>query len=148
MTSLKVINRKQIGDFLLEQISKKWYRIIYTERPDHDILMTGSAVTKDFDIDFTFVFARLHLTHHSATFKTLSTDEIILILNRPMVHGVDGFIDDFYKKADIVDSKAIISFEDLNAEGGLVFEASTIRISLNSTSTDRIQPIFYIKRLD
>jgi len=110
--------------------------------------MTGGAVTKDFDIEFTFALKRLHLTHHSSTFKTLSTDEIILVLSRPQVHGVDGFIDDFYAKSDLNKSKIIVSWEDLGDEGGLVFEASTIRLSLNSTSGDTIQPIFYLKRLD
>jgi len=146
---VKIISEKHIGNFLLQQISKKWYRIIYAKTANKNMTMAGAgtAVTEDIPIPFTFVLARLHLTHHSSTFKTLSTDEIILILNRPQVHGVDGFIDDFYKKADIIDSKAIISFEDLNSEGGLVFESSTIRLSLESTLNDTIQPIFYIKEL-
>ena len=129
-------------------MSKKHYRIIYTARPNHDILMTGSAVEKDFDIDFTFVLKRIHLTHHSATFKTLSTDEITLILSRPQVHGVDGAIETIYRKSDLTVSKVMISFEDLGDEGGMVFEPSTLRLSLKSTNTDTIQPIIYIKRLD
>jgi len=145
---LKILSRKQIGDFTLEQVSKKHYRVIYTATENHDIAMTGAAVTKDFDIDFTFVLKRLHLTHHTSTFKTLSTDAMTLILSRPAVHGVDGFIDDFYKKGDLITSKVIVSWEDLGDEGGMVFEASTIRISLNSTSGDTIQPIFYLKRLE
>jgi len=145
---LNLISRKQIGDFTLEQISKKHYRIIYTATVNHDIAMTGAAVTKDFDIDFTFVLKRIHLTHHSSTFKTLSTDEMIIIVSRPQVHDVDGMLETVYRKSDLTVPKVMISFEDLGDEGGMVFEPSTLRLSLNSTSGDTIQPIIYIKRLD
>lgn len=147
---MKIISEKHVGNFLMQQISKKWYRIVYDKTAKRNMTMAGAgtAVTEDMPIPFTFVLARLHLIHHSSTFKTLSTDEIILILNRPQVHGVDGFIDDFFKRSDITKSKYILSFEDVGSEGGLVFEASTICLSLESTLNDTIQPIFYIKRLD
>jgi len=145
---LKILSRKQIGEFTLEQYSKKHYRLIYTGKANRAIIMTGLAVTKDFDIEFAFVLKRLHLNHHTSTLKTYSTDEVILVLSRPQVHGVDGFDDPFFRKSDLTKSKIIVSWEDLGDEGGLVFEPSTIRLSLNSTNTDLIQPIFYIKRLD
>jgi len=145
---VKIISRKQVGEFTLEQYSKKQYRLIYTGKANRAISMTGSAVTKDFDVEFAFALKRLHLNHHTSTLKTYSTDELILVLSRPQVHNVDGFDDPFYRKSDITVSKIIVSWEDLGDEGGLVFEPSTIRISLNSTNTDLVQPIFYIKRLD
>lgn len=145
---MNVISRKQVGDFLLEQISKKHYRLIYTARDNGALLMSGSAVEANFDIEFTFVLERLHLNHRTSTITTLSNDEMDLILSRPKVHGLPHFEDIFWRKEGIISSPYILSFEDLNSEGGLVFEASTIRLSVLSTSTDLVIPIFYIKRLD
>jgi len=145
---LNLISRKQIGEFTLQQISKKHYRVIYTGQANNAIPMTGAAVTKDFDIEFTFVLERLHLNHSTSTITTASQDEINLILSRPHVHGLPTFEDIFFRKEEITVSKYILSFEDLNSEGGLIFEPSTIRLSLLSTSADLIVPIFYLKRLD
>jgi len=147
---LKLISQTQIGDFTLQQISKKHYRIIYTEKSNNAIVMTGSDVTKTIPIDFTFVLKRIHLNHFTSTLGTASPDKVKITLRRPKVHGVDKFVDDFYIKDYIYadNGRIIISFEDIGDEGGLIFEASDIDLILDSTSTDLIQPIIYIKRLD
>jgi len=145
---MQILSRKQLGDWLLEQISKKQYRLIYTAKENKAMSMTGSAVTSDFDIEFTFALKRIHLNHWTSTIGTASNDALHLVLTRPVVHGVPHFVDEFYEKRSIFDSSFIISFEDLGDEGGMVFESSVIRVSLDTTSTDLVQPIIYIKRLD
>jgi len=138
------------GDYEVYQISARWYKLLYVKTPDKAVIMTGADVKTELPVPFTFVLNRIHLHHFTSTLGTESTDEIILTLRRPKggILSINPFIDDFYKKADINDAKAIVSFHDFNPEGGIVYEASTIQIILNSTSTDLIQPIVYLKRLD
>jgi len=147
---LNVISQKQIGHFTLQQISKKHYRIIYTEKANNAILMTGAAVTKAIKIDFTFVLKSIKLNHFTSTLGTASSDNLAITLRRPKVHGVDKFVDDFYDKDYLnpTNGRITISFEDIGDEGGLIFESSIIDLILNTTDTDLVQPIIYIKRLD
>lgn len=138
------------GDYEAWQISARWYKLIYIKTVAHAVIMTGSDVTTVIRVPFTFVLNRIHLYHMTSTPGTASKDATTLTLRRPQggISNIDYFIDDFYKMADITDSKFIITFEDLNPEGGMVMEASTVQVILNSTSTDLIQPIIYLKRLD
>ena len=55
-------------------------------------------------------------------------------------------IEDYvYRK--VVSTKNIFSFRKLQ-EGGIVFEAGKHQIILNSTSTDLIGIVIYVKRVD
>jgi len=112
--------------------------------------MSGSDVTISVPIDFTFVFKRIVLNHFTSTIGTASTDDLAVTLRRVQIHGVDYFVDDFFKKTDLdpTNGRINISFEDIGDEGGEVFEGSTLQVILKSTSTDLVIPIIYIKRLD
>jgi len=147
---LNILSRKSLGDFELQQFSKKHYRIIYKGKANRAIPMTGSDVTSTIPIDFTFVFKSIVLNHFTSSLGTASTDELQVTLRRVDVHGLDRFVDDFWKKTDLdpANGRIRVSFEDIGDEGGIVFEASTLQVILNSTTTDLVIPAIYIKRLD
>lgn len=142
--------KKETLDFFIKQISKKWFKLYLKSDPNRTVTMTGSDVTVKFEVPFTFVLKRIHLYHMTSTLGTESDDLLEVTLRRAegQITDIPYFEDDFYHKAGISQPKIIISFEDLGDEGGIVFEAGTINVILNSVDTDLVQAIVYVKRLD
>ena len=107
--------------------------------------MTGADVTVEFVAPFTFALQGITI-YHMATGYTASTDPLEVTCRRPEIDGLPYTIEDYlYKK--VISSKNIFSFRKLQ-EGGLVFEAGKHQIILNSTSTDVIGIVIYVKRVD
>ncbi len=138
-----------MGQFRGEKISARHWRLKYSEKSDAALVMASGTEILDFDVPFTFVLRRVHLTHRDTT-KALATNVLDVTLSREKgeVIGIPEAEDVYYKKTDIAASRPIISFEDLGEEGGLIFEAGGHRITLvSATTTDRVTPIIYLKEL-
>jgi len=132
-------------DFDALQIAQRYYRLEYSARSDKCVLMTGSDVTVEFVSPFTFALQEI-VVYHMATGYTASTDALEITCRRPEIDGLPYTVEDYlYRK--IISSKNIFSFRQLQ-EGGLVFESGKHQIILNSTSTDVIGIIIYVKRVD
>lgn len=140
---------RQMGAFVADQISARIYRLRYSEETGEGyIAQTGSDITKILDIPFTFALRRVHLTHRDSS-NDLCYDEMEIRVERPRGGVTESkFAQDvIHQEEDITDYHYLMTWEHLN-EGGLVFEAGTFQLVLNTTSTDRVTPIIYIKRLD
>ena len=132
-------------DFNALQIAQRYYRLEYSSSRDKCVLMTGADITTEFVAPFTFALQDI-VIYHMATGYTASTDALEVTCRRPEVDGIPYMIEDYlYKK--VISAKNIFSFRKLQ-EGGLVFEAGKHQLIFNSTSTDLLGIVIYVKRVD
>jgi len=75
-----------------------------------------------------------------------SADDLNLIIRRAagQIEDVPYFVDDCFAENNINNEKYIMSFE----EEDMTFERGGFQIILNSTNTDLVSIIIYLKRLD
>lgn len=140
----------QSKDFLIEKISDRWYRLTPIDNYSNGAFtMTGSDVTKSVDVPFTFGLQRIHVYHHTSSIGTDSTDELQVHLQRPTktITRMPFFRDRFWTVTDIVDPNPTFDFSKHSGGDGFVYEKGQLDIILNSTSTDLVQVIIYIKEL-
>ena len=132
-------------DFNALQIAQRYYRLEYSSSRDKTVLMTGADVTTEFVAPFTFALQEI-VVYHMDSSHDASTDALEITCRRPEVDGIPYMIEDYlYRK--VISSKNIFSFRKMQ-EGGLVFEAGKHQIILNSTSTDLLGIVIYVKRVD
>ena len=128
-------------DFLSIQIAQRYYRLEYNAKANKSVLMTGSDVTTQFSLDFTFMIDRIELTHRD-TNNDLSVTELEVTVERKAGSVLDIPLAEtpYFVKKQLNSSRMMIDLQ----KDKRVFEAGTHSITIKGTSTDIVTPVIYI----
>ena len=129
------------GVWTRERIGKNIWKYYITVSP-HSITMTGAAVETQLSIPFPHRWMRAHFYHTTSAYVA-SSDVLDIIIKRPVGLASPAKFEEYlFAEAKIVDDKVTEVFGE-----GFEYERGVWVISLSSTATDLIFPIFYVQKL-
>jgi len=131
------------GVWTMARIGKTNIYIIRVTAAPGTIAMTGNAVITQLTIPFPHRWVRIHFYHMTAVYAA-SVDALAIILRRTAGTLTPvRFSEDVFNGAAIVASRITEVFGE-----AFEYEAGTYDLSLNTTNTDLVLPLFYVQKLE
>lgn len=129
-----------VGPWRFVRCGADFYRVVMEQ---NEIVMTGADVVTQLRIPFPFRWLRTDFYHTDAA-GDASQDAVYYSIQRPAgtLEPLNAFMEILITKYDITDAE----FGE-NWGENFDYEPSVWNLLLNSTNTDLIFPIFYIRRL-
>ena len=129
------------GVWTRERIGKNIWKYHITVSPN-SITMTGAAVETQLSIPFPHRWLRMHFYHTDSAYAASET-ELSITIKRPVgLVSPAKFEEYLFHEEKILDSKITEMFGE-----GFEYERGVWVVSLLSTATDLIFPIFYVQKL-
>jgi hypothetical protein len=131
----------QSGVWMMDRIGKtNKYKVYITVDPNA-IVMTAADVVTQLHIPFSHKWVKIHFYHTTAAYVA-STDALAIILRRTAGTLTPvRFSEDLFNEPVIVASRITEIFGE-----EFQYEAGTYDLTLNTTATDLIFPLFYVKK--
>jgi len=118
------------------------YKVYITAAPN-GIVMTAADVVTQLAIPFPHKWIRIHFYHTTVAYVA-SVDALAIILRRRAgTLTPETFSEDLYNEAAVVASRITEVYG-----GDFTYEAGTYDLTLNTTATHLIFPLFYIQKLE
>lgn len=131
---------QRVGIWTFVRWAREYYRVVVEE---NYIAMTGGDVAVDLRFPFPFRWLRTDFYHTDAALAA-STDPLAIQLNRPVdtMEPLGDFTEILLFKRAVRDA-----MYGENWGENFEYEPSVWNLIMNSTNTDLIFPIFYVRRL-
>lgn len=131
------------GIWTMARIGKTNIYMVYVTAAPNGIVMTAADVTTPLQIPFPHRWVRIHFYHTTVAYVA-SIDALAIILRRRAGTMIPvRFSEDLFNGAGIVASRITEVFGE-----GFEYEPTTYDVTLNTTATDLIFPLFYVQKLE
>ena len=130
-----------IGGWTFKRFAKNFFKIYRTVSPN-TITMTGAAVETQLSIPFPHRWNHVHFYHTTSAYVASSAVLDIIIKRTVGLVTPAKFEEYLFHEEKILDSKITEMFGE-----GFEYERGVWVVSLTSTATDLIFPIFYVQKL-
>ena len=135
--------KERVGTWIFQFVAQNIWKIYYDSAGTQYIAQTGSDVTKELSIPWSHRWNSIHFRHaNSANADAVTVLKVIV--RRPTGKNVPAtFQEDMFYDDSVMVATVSENFGEMFER-----EASVYNVVTNTTSTDRVTPVFYVQKLD